>query len=447
MPHQQVLPSSTPSDAPLAERMRPQTLEEILGQEHVIGPSTAFGKVVRSSNYLPSIILVGPPGVGKTTIAQVLAKTGNYNYQRLSGVLDGTSEIRKIVQSAHTRLETNEQRTLVLVDEIHRFNKVQQDAFLPHVESGIITIVGQTTENPSFRIRNALLSRLRVITLKPIESAHLKALLTRALGSPNGLGPWKLELSQEAGNWISCIAGGDARRALTALEWAAIKVRAENKITIELSDAQDAYGHQPGYFDQDSDYHYDCLSAFIKSMRGSDPEAALYYMIRALDSGEDPLIITRRMIIFASEDVGCDPRALEMALNVDKAVERIGLPEARICMAQGVVYLSMAAKSNASYKALREIERIAAEHSSLEIPRRLRNAPTEYMRGQGNAVGYKYPHDFAEGFVPERYLPEPLENLRIYHPTNRGLDAKISERLKYYDELITQENRKRTNRG
>ena len=431
----------TPSPAvrvPLAERMRPRTLDEVEGQEEAIGPDSAFGRILRSKEMaIPSVILWGPPGTGKTTIARVIAETSGYRFVRLSGVLDGVKELREAVQDAERAMAREGRPTLALVDEIHRFNKAQQDAFLPHVESGTLTVIGQTTDNVSFRIRNALLSRLRVVPLKPLTDEALEQLIERALtDGERGLGSWKLKIAPDARKRLAALSGGDGRRALTGLEWAAAEVRAKGESVIGVATIESSFGTQPRQFDQDGDYHYDCVSAFIKSLRGSDPDAALYYMLLALDGGEDPLFITRRLMIFASEDASCDPRALEVAVNVDRAVERIGMPEGRVPLAQGAIYLACCAKSNATYKALREMEKIVAESGELEIPKRLRNAPTELMREMGNAKGYRYPHDYPGAFVPERYLPEALGDLTVYQPTDRALDLQIRERLEHYRELI-----------
>ena len=433
-----------PSRVPLAARMRPRSLDEILGQDKVIGPHSSFGQILRDKKAaIPSVLLWGPPGTGKTTIARVIAESSNYRFVRLSGVLDGVGELRKVVVEAEEALRREHRPTLALVDEIHRFNKAQQDAFLPHIESGLLTVIGQTTENVSFRIRNALLSRMRVIPLEPLSEEVVKKLAQRALNdSEHGLGEWQLELDEEGMKLLVHLSMGDARRALNCLEWAAATARAENTKIINREIIERAFAGQPVMFDQDGDYHYDCISAFIKSMRGSDPDAALYYMVRALEGGEDPLFITRRMIIFASEDCSCDPRALEIALNIDRAVERVGVPEGRISLAHGVVYLSCCAKSNASYLALRKMEQVVAERPNLEIPRHLRNAPTDLMKQMGNSLGYKYPHDYPGGFVPERYLPKELGDLRAYEPTDRLLDAQIKERLEKYRQLIAAQKNK-----
>ena len=431
---------------PLAERMRPRTLDEVDGQDEAIGAESAFGRILRSKDMaIPSVILWGPPGTGKTTIARVIAETSGYRFVRLSGVLDGVKELREAVMDAERAMAREGRPTLALVDEIHRFNKAQQDAFLPHVESGTLTVIGQTTDNVSFRIRNALLSRLRVIALKPLTEEALERLIDRALTDvTRGLGSWGIAIEPDARRQLANLSAGDGRRALTGLEWAAAEIRSKGERSIDLRTIESSFGTQPRQFDQDGDYHYDCISAFIKSLRGSDPEAALYYMLRALDGGEDPLFITRRMMIFASEDASCDPRALEMAVNVDRAVERVGLPQAKIPMAQGAIYLACCAKSNATYKALLAMEKVVAESGELEIPKRLRNAPTELMKEMGNAKGYRYPHDFPGGFVPERYLPEALGDLVLYHPTDRALDLQIRERLERYRELIRLETRART---
>ena len=423
---------------PLPERMRPRVLGEVLGQEELTGPGGIVSSILTDPDlHIPSLILFGPPGSGKSSIAALIARNDKWRSVSLSGVVDGAKEIKESFASAKLALQRGARRTVLLVDEIHRFNRSQQDLFLPHVESGLISLIGMSTENVSFRIRAALLSRLHVLELKAVSPKLVGDMLLRALkDSERGLGGWRLAIEPDACEFLARRCGGDLRRALLDLEWAALSARSRSMEVITLDLLEDVLGRAASYYDQKGDYHYDCISAFIKSMRGSDPDAALYYMLRALDAGEDPLFITRRMIIFASEDACCDPRALEVALGVDRAVERVGMPEAEISLAQGVVYLSCCAKSNASYVALKEMRRQLRLNACAEIPMHLRNAPNETMKSLGRGIGYEYPHDHPDAFVPKSYMPEQLAGLRVYHPSERGIEAKISEKLKRLRALV-----------
>ncbi len=419
------------SHSPLAERMRPRTLSEVIGHQDIIGPNSALGACLNSNPpYVPSIILTGPPGSGKTTLAKVIAEHSGYRFERLSGVLDGVKDIRLNIDLAEKALKESGTRTLLLVDEIHRFNRSQQDSFLPHIESGTISIIGQTTENVSFRLRSALLSRLKVILLKQPSDEDLSILIKRSLNDKErGLGNLGINITEDALKYVIRISGGDFRKALNAIEWSSHLATLNESGTIDIETIKKAYSDQPLPFDQAGDYHFDCISAFIKSMRGSDPDATLYYMLRALEAGEDPLYISRRMIIFASEDACCDPRALELAILADQALERIGLPQGKIPMAQAATYLASCPKSNASYVALNKMVEIVNANPGIEIPRRLRNAPTELMKEHGNTLGYHYPHDYPEAFYPERYMPDELKNLIVYEPKDQGIEPKIKERL------------------
>jgi len=409
------------TNAPLAERMRPERLSDVIGQDAILGPGKLLARLVRADR-LPSIVLYGPPGTGKTTLARVLANETSATFEAFSAVLGGVPELRKLLAAAKERRRRGG-RTILFVDEIHRFNKAQQDALLPHVEDGTVTLVGATTENPSFAVNAALLSRARVFRLESLAPEALEQLLRRALSDPRGVPGARAD--DEAIVAIAHASGGDARRALTVLEALAADGR-----PIDVESVRQAFETRTLLYDKDGDQHFDVVSAFIKSMRGSDPDAALYWMFRMLEAGDDPRFVLRRMIIFASEDVGnADPRALQVAVAADQAFARLGMPEATHTLAQCCTYLAVAPKSNAVYVAWEKAQAAVHAHGALPVPMHLRNAPTQLMKSEGRGKGYRYPHDeggFASGVT---YLPEPLEGERFYAPTKNGLEAQIGARL------------------
>ncbi|MFL5354567.1 replication-associated recombination protein A [Archangium sp.] len=416
--------------APLAERMRPTRLEDFVGQEHLTGEGRFLRRAIQQDQ-VPSLILWGPPGTGKTTLAHVIAHSTGSAFESLSAVLSGVKDIRETVARAQERWRMNRQRTLLFVDEIHRFNKAQQDALLPHVEKGTVTLIGATTENPSFEVNAALLSRARVVTLRGLEEEELVALLRRAVVDPRGLGG-RVEVDDEALVFIVQASGGDARRALTALEAAA----AHGGTRVDKASAEEALQHKALLYDKGGEEHYNVISAFIKSMRGSDVDAALYWMTRMLEAGEDPVFIFRRMVIFASEDIGnADPRALSVAVDALRAFELVGLPEGTLPLTQAVTYLALAPKSNAVLTAYAAARAAVTERGPLPVPLHLRNAPTKLMKSLGYGAGYKYPHNFEGHYVPEDYLPEALRGQRFYQPTQNGLEKELSER---YEEIQRQ---------
>ncbi|NDY42402.1 replication-associated recombination protein A [Dissulfurirhabdus thermomarina] len=421
--------------------MRPRRLEDFAGQDHLLGPGRVLSGLLARGR-LPSLILWGPPGCGKTTLARLLARAVNAHFVTLSAVLSGVKDLRQVIDEARGRLDAGEGPTVLFVDEIHRFNKAQQDAFLPHVESGLVTLVGATTENPSFEIIAPLLSRCRVLVLKPLPEEVLERILDQALSDPErGLGRLELELTPEARRVLVRQADGDARALLNCLETAAelaVGRRAEGRgarITLEV--VEEAVQHKALRYDKAGEEHFNLISAFHKSLRGSDPDAALYWMARMLAAGEDPRYIARRMIRFASEDVGnADPAALRVALDAHEAYTVLGSPEGELALAQAALYLATAPKSNAAYTALGAAQADARKHGSLPVPLHIRNAPTRLMKELGYGEGYRYAHDDPDALVPQEYFPPQLRGRVYYHPTNRGHERTIRERLEKWRRLL-----------
>lgn len=418
--------------APLAVRLRPQTLEEFVGQENIFGPGRPL-RVALEKDRLPSLILWGPPGCGKTTLARILARRTRAHFQPLSAVAAGVAEVRRVVEEARERRRAFGQETILFLDEIHRFNRAQQDALLPHVEEGLLTLIGATTENPHFSLTAPLLSRCQVVRLEPLAPADIELILNRALADrERGLGGQGFTLLPEAKSAIVSLAGGDARMALNILEQAATACQEEGKETRVLSRElvlKVAQKNLP--YDRAGDLHYDTISAYIKSLRGSDPDAALYWLARMLTAGEDPLFIARRLVIAAAEDVGnADPQALQLAVAAAHAVELVGMPEGRIPLAQATVYVATAPKSNASYlaleAALEDVKNLPAE----PVPLHLRNPVFRDAKKLGFGTEYRYPHDYPGNFVAQEYRPVGAAGHVYYHPSCNGYEREIKERLK-----------------
>jgi putative ATPase len=426
--------------------MRPHDLGEVVGQEHLVGPAGPL-RALAAGGALPSLILWGPPGTGKTTLARLLAEAPNAHFVPHSAVTIGVKEIRELVERAAREARTG-RRTVLFLDEIHRFNRAQQDVLLPHVESGTITLIGATTENPSFEVNAALLSRCRVFTLRRLEPSALVALVRRAgADRERGLGAQGLELSEDAAAAIAEAADGDALNLLEAAS-ALHKTRSAAGLSLSVETVAQAAGARVLAHDRDREDHYNVVSALIKSLRASDPDAALYYMARMLAAGEDPLFVARRLVIFASEDVGnADPSALGVSLAAFQAVERIGLPEGRIPLAQAVTYLACAAKSNAAYLAGERAADAALSHGSLPVPLHLRNAPTPLMKGLGYGRDYRYPHDVEGRFVADPNLPEALAGARFYEPTAEGAEGVLAQRLENWRTLREAAQKEREPRG
>jgi putative ATPase len=420
-------------EAPLAARMRPRAFDNFVGQEHLIGEGRLLRKAIESGQ-LPSIILWGPPGSGKTTLAYIIANTTDSHFSPISAVSAGVADLRRIIDEARERRKMYQQKTILFIDEIHRFNKAQQDAVLPFVEDGTITLIGATTENPSFEVISPLLSRCQVLTLNPLTEHEIHFIILRAQKDRlRGLGKLNVELSADALSHLVTMSNSDARVALNALERAALTTLpgADGKRYISLATIEDAIQHRALRYDKAGEQHYDIISALHKSMRGSDPDGSLYWLARMLEAGEDPLYIARRLVRFASEDVGlADPQALVIAMAAQQAVHFIGMPEGNLALAEAAVYLATAPKSNSLYQAYSRVQEEIKQGSIEEVPLHLRNPVTPLMKDIGYGKGYKYAHDYPGHFVEQQNLPDSLQGKRYYTPSDQGYEKEVIARLK-----------------
>ncbi|MFC1987050.1 replication-associated recombination protein A [Chloroflexota bacterium] len=420
-------------EAPLAVRMRPANFNSFVGQEHLIGKGRVLRKAIETGR-LPSIVLWGPPGSGKTTLAYVIANTTDSHFSAVSAVSAGVNDLRRIIEEAKDRRKIYQQKTILFIDEIHRFNKAQQDAILPFVEDGTVTLIGATTENPSFEVTSPLLSRCQVLTLNPLVEDEIRVIILRALRDGlKGLGALNVELDADAMNHLIAMSKGDARITLTALEMAALATPpdAKGKRRIALATIEDAIQHPALRYDKGGDQHYDLISALHKSMRGSDPDASLYWLVRMLEAGEDPLYIARRLVRFASEDVGmADPQALVIAMAAQQAVHFIGMPEGNLALAEAAVYLATAPKSNSLYEAYSRVQGEIKQGSADSVPLHLRNPVTPLMKDLGYGEDYKYAHDYPGHIVEQQNLPDSLQSKQYYSPSDQGYEKQIIARFK-----------------
>lgn len=421
------------SNSPLAERMKPQTIDEVVGQEHILGKGKLLRRAIVADR-IQSLILYGPPGTGKTSLAKVIANTTKSEFVKMNAVTSGIKDLRAVIDVAKQNMGMYQKRTIVFLDEIHRFNKAQQDGLLPHVEDGTIILIGATTENPYFEVNGALISRSMIFRLEPLKSDDIITIAKRAVSDDvRGVGMFDLEVHDEVYEFLAYYANGDARRALNSLELAALTTEARDGglITIDISVIKECLQKKNIRYDKSGDSHYDVISAFIKSMRGSDPDAAIHYLARMIYAGEDPKFIARRIVIAASEDVGnADPNALTVATSAFNAVHMIGMPEARIILSQAVVYVASAPKSNASYMGINKAMQDIENKSVGEVPIHLRDAHYSGAKKLGHGVGYKYPHAFDGNFIPQQYLPDELDGTVYYEPTGNGYEKQISAYLR-----------------
>ena len=415
-------------ESPLASRMRPTTLDEVVGQKHIIGKDKLLYRAIKADK-LGSVIFYGPPGTGKTTLAKVIANTTSARFEQINATVAGKKDMEEIVKNAKDSIGMYGQKTILFVDEIHRFNKSQQDYLLPFVEDGTITLIGATTENPYFEVNNALLSRSRIFELKPLEKQDIRELVMRAVyDTEKGMGTYSADITDEAADFLADVANGDARAALNAVELGILTTDKsdDGKIHITIDVAAECIQKRVVRYDHDGDNHYDTISAFIKSMRGSDPDAAVYYLARMLYAGEDVKFIARRIMICASEDVGnADPNALVVAVSAAQAVERIGMPESQIILSQAAAYVATAPKSNAAYMGIAKAMKTVADTRTMPVPAHLQDRHYKGAEKLGHGLGYKYAHDYPNHYVTQQYLPDGMEGMRFYEPSENGYEKKI----------------------
>lgn len=421
------------NESPLASRIRPETLDEVVGQQHIIGKDKLLYRAIQADK-ISSIIFYGPPGTGKTTLAKVIANTTSADFKQINATVAGKKDMEDVVAQAKNNLGMYGKKTILFVDEIHRFNKGQQDYLLPFVEDGTIILIGATTENPYFEVNGALISRSIIFELKPLDKEDIKTLIKRAVyDEKKGMGSLHADIDDEALTFLADVANGDARSALNAIELGILttKPSEDGKIHINLKIAEQCIQKRVLKYDKDGDNHYDTISAFIKSMRGSDPDAAVYYLARMLYAGEDVKFIARRMMICASEDVGnADPQALQVAVSAAQAVERIGMPEARIILAQAVIYIATAPKSNAAIMAIDKAMETVKDQTTAPVPSHLQDAHYKSAGKLGHGIGYKYSHDYPNHYVRQQYLPDTLVGTQFYEPTDMGYEKNIKEHMR-----------------